>query len=110
MFSTHTNTILLLIRAFASFNGCSWQHYLTLPLTAYWNLVMLQGGASEAPHKISRKESSLTPCCYIAFVRFIFRGHMQKFGPKYQNLSEISGLKIFVKLRFRITLTSERWL
>ena len=26
------------------------------------------GGASEAPPKISRKESSLTPCCYIAFV------------------------------------------
>ena len=41
---------------------------LTLPLTAYWNLVILRGGASEAPPKISRKEPSLTPCCYIAFV------------------------------------------
>ena len=44
------------------------QRNLTLPLTAYWNLVILQGGASEAPPKISRKESSLTPCCYIVFV------------------------------------------
>ena len=26
------------------------------------------GGASEAPPKISKKESSLTPCCYVAFV------------------------------------------
>ena len=43
-------------------------NYLTLPLTAYWNLVILRGGASEAPPKISRKELSLTPCCYIAFV------------------------------------------
>ena len=32
--------------------------------------------------------------------------HMQKF----QNLSEVSGFQNFVKLRFRITLTSEKWL
>ena len=41
--------------------------------------------------------------------RFIgkFRGHMQKFGLKSQNLSKISELQNFVKLRFCITLTSE---
>ena len=32
---------------------------------------------------------------------------MQKFGPKSQNLSVISGFQNFVKLRFRITLTSK---
>ena len=58
--------------------------------------------------KISRKELSLTPCCYIAFVCLYI--YMQKFGPKSQNWSEISGFENFVKLRFRITLTSEKWL
>ena len=41
---------------------------LTLSPTAYQILWLLRGGASEAPPKISKKESSLTPCCYIAFV------------------------------------------
>ena len=34
---------------------------------------------------------------------------MQKFGPKPQYLSEISGFQNFVKLRFRIALTGEKW-
>ena len=39
------------------------------------------GGASEAPHKISRKESSLTPCCYIAFVNwYIYGSHAKNQG------------------------------
>ena len=42
--------------------------YLTLSPTAYQILWLLRGGASEAPPKISKKESYLTPCCYIAFV------------------------------------------
>ena len=50
-----------------------------LPLTAYWNLVVLRGGASEAPPKISRKESSLTPCCYIAFVCLYIQGSHANF-------------------------------
>ena len=42
---------------------------LTLSPTAYPILWLLRGGASEPPPpKISRKESSVTPCCYIAFV------------------------------------------
>ena len=36
------------------------------------------GGASEAPPKLSRKESSLTPCCYIAFVCLYIQGSHAK--------------------------------
>ena len=35
-------------------------------------------GASEAPPKISRRESSLTPCCYIAFVCLCINGSHAK--------------------------------
>ena len=35
---------------------------------------------------------------------------MQKFGAKSQKMSEISGFHNFVKLRFRITLASEKLL
>ena len=34
---------------------------------------------------------------------------MQKFGPKSQNLSEISGFENIVRLRFRITLHLDFW-
>ena len=37
-----------------------------------------------------------------------FGDHMQKFGPKSQNLSEISGFENIVSLRFPITLTLEK--
>ena len=67
------------------------------------------GGASEAPPKLSRKESSLTPCCYIAFVSGYIDGSHPKIL-KSQNLRKISGFQSFVKLRFRITLTSEKLL
>ena len=52
------------------------------------------GGTSEAPPpKKSRRESFLTPCCYIAFLLGKFRGHMQKISQKSQNLSKISGFQ-----------------
>ena len=67
---------------------------LTLSPTAYQILWLLQGGGLRDPPKISRKEASLTPCCYITFICFIFRGYMQKCRQKYQNKSKISEFQI----------------
>ena len=47
--------------------GHSWLKLILSP-TAYQILWLLREGPQSPPPKISRKESSLTPCCYIAFV------------------------------------------
>ena len=57
---------------------------------------------------VPNQDLTLSPMAYQ--ILCIFRGHMQKFGPRSQNLSKISGFQKFLKLRFRITLTSEKWL
>ena len=41
---------------------------------------------------------------HIALEHLLFRVHMQKFGPKSQQLNEVSGFQNFVKLRFQLTL------
>ena len=71
-----------------------WNYYLTLPLTAYWNLVILRGGPQRPPPKISRKELSLTPCCYIAFVCLLYLGATCKNLDRIKIWARFQDLKI----------------
>ena len=87
--------------------GC---YVFTQSPRAYKILWLLWGGLRGLPLRYQRR-SNLWPHVAINHLFVcIFRDHMQKFGPKSQNLSEISGFENIVRLRFPITLTSEKLL